>query len=260
MTKAKRMIEEELKLVDGLLEVVDARVPLSSRNPDLKDLTSKPRIMVLTKIDLADEKKTKQWLDYWQTQGEKTVSTNLLAGQGIGELRNLVKETFQKSNRVPRLMVVGVPNVGKSSLINALTKRRGTQVGARPGVTRGKQWLSTSGMLLLDSPGLLWPRFEDQEVAKKLAVVASIRDEIVDQVEIVWWLLNWLMINYPQGLQARYGDVDMDNPLEAIGKKRGCLLKGGIVDLNKAAAIVLKDFRQGRLGGITLDNPVVSEV
>lgn len=254
MTKAKRMIEEELKLVDGILEVVDARVPLSSRNPDLKELTRKPRLMVLTKIDLADPVKTAKWLKHWEAEGEKTIATNLLIGQGLGELRNLVKQTFQDSRRVPRLMVVGVPNVGKSSLINALTKRRGTQVGARPGVTKGKQWLSSPGMQLLDSPGLLWPKFEDQEVAKKLAVIASIRDEIFDQVEIVWWLLNWLSENYPQGIQERYGEIDADNPLESIGKKRGCLLRGGIVDLNQAAAIVLKDFRQGRLGAVTLDD------
>lgn len=260
MTKAKRMMEEELKLVDGLLEVVDARVPLSSRNPDLKELTNKTRLMVLTKIDLADPKETTKWRNHWETQGEKTVTTNLLLGQGLGELRNLVKQTFQKSGgRVPRLMVVGVPNVGKSSLINALTKRRGTQVGARPGVTKGKQWLSSPGMLLLDSPGLLWPKFEDQEVAKRLAVVASIRDEIFDQVEIVWWLLNWLNENYPQGLEERYEEIDAHNPLESIGRKRGCLLRGGIVDLNQAAAIVLKDFRQGRLGAITLDD-LASEV
>ncbi|NMA99998.1 MAG: ribosome biogenesis GTPase YlqF [Firmicutes bacterium] len=253
MTKAKRMMQEELKLVDGLLEVVDARVPTSSRNPDLVELTTKPRILVLTKIDLADPKKTKNWLEYWQQQGEQVVATNLLQGQGLGELREMVSQVFPKTKRLPRLMVVGVPNVGKSSLINALTKRRGTQVGARPGITRGKQWLSSSGMLLLDSPGLLWPKFDDQEVARKLAVVASIRDEILDVEELAWWLVKWLMENYPEGLIERYGDVDEQDPLESIGQKRGCLLRGGVVDYNQAATIVLKDFRTGRLGNVTLD-------
>lgn len=253
MTKAKRMIQQELKLVDGLLEVVDARVPSSSRNPDLQELTNKPRILVVTKIDLADPNLTNKWLSYWEQQGEQVVTTNLLVGQGLGRLRDLVKKNMQKSRRVPRLMVVGVPNVGKSSLINALTKRKGTQVGARPGVTRGKQWLSSPGMLLLDSPGLLWPKFEVQEVAKKLAVVASIRDEVFDQVEIAWWLVKLLLEKYPEGLRERYGEIEEENALESIGKKRGCLLRGGAVDLNQAAALVLKDFRTGKLGPITLD-------
>ena len=254
MTKAKRMIEEELKLVDGLLEVVDARVPLSSRNPDLQGLTNKPRLVVLSKIDLADPVKTKEWLDHWQSQGEQVVGVNLLQGQGMCRLRNLVSRTFSNSKRLPRLLVVGIPNVGKSSLINALTKRRRAQVGARPGVTRGKQWLSGPGMLLLDSPGILWPKFEDQEVAKRLAVIASIRDEVLDQVNLAAWLLEWLAQYYPAGVLERYGVLDPHNPLEEVGRQRGCLLQGGDVDFNQAAALVLKDFRTGKLGAITLDH------
>lgn len=254
MTKAKRMIEEALKLVDGVLEVVDARVPVSSRNPDLQELTTKPRIMVLTKIDLADPAKTKQWLDFWQSQGEKAVGVNLLQGQGVGRLRGLVARSFSGLKRLPRLLVVGIPNVGKSALINALTRRRGAQVGARPGVTRGKQWLSGRGMLLLDSPGILWPKFEDQETAKRLAAVAAIRDEVLDQTELAFWLLAWFSQHYPEALQARYGSLDAQNPLEEIGRRRGCLLSGGEVDLHQAAALVLKDFRSGRLGAVTLDH------
>lgn len=253
MTKAKRMIQEELKLVDGVIEVVDARLPLSSRNPDLQSLTTKPRIMVLTKTDLADPQKTREWIEYWQGQELRALGTDLLQGQGLGEIRQAVAQTFPNLKRVPRLVVLGIPNVGKSTLINALTRRKGAKVGARPGVTRGKQWLSAPGILLLDSPGILWPKFEDQEVAKRLALVASIRDEIFDQGEIAHWLLKFLAHEYPAVLQERYGDLESEDPLEAIGRKRGCLLRGGVVDLNQAAAVVLKDFRTGKLGAITLD-------
>ncbi|NMB20435.1 MAG: ribosome biogenesis GTPase YlqF [Firmicutes bacterium] len=254
MTRAKRMIKEELKLVDGLLEVVDARVPESSRNPDLRDLTSKPRLIVLSKTDLADPLQTREWMEYWKSQGEAIVETDLLQGQGLREIRAAVAQTFPNLKRHPRLLVAGIPNVGKSTLINGLTKRRAAGVGARPGVTKGKQWLSAPGMQLLDSPGILWPKFEDQEVAKRLALVASIRDEIFDQVEIVWWLMQFLKEHYPDALPTRYGVIDEeDNALEEIGRRRGCLLRGGIVDFNQAASSVLKDFRTGKLGRITLD-------
>lgn len=253
MTRARRMIDEELKLVDGILEVVDARIPLSSRNPSLRNLTDKPRVLVLTKIDLADPKKTAEWVSYWLDQGNTIVATDLLQGRGLGELRSQVEKTFPHLKRLPRLLVVGIPNVGKSTLINRLTRSRSAKVGAKPGVTRGKQWLNAPGMLLLDSPGILWPKFEDQDVAKRLALVASIRDEIFDQIEIVWWLLTFLQEHYPAQLLERYGELPEEQPLEAIGRKRGCLLRGGIVDLNQTAALVLKDFRTGKLGAITLD-------
>lgn len=261
MTRAKRMIKEELKLVDGLLEVVDARLPSSSRNPELQDLTKKPRMIVLTKIDLADPAQTEQWIEYWQARCETIVGTNLLLGKGLGEIRQSVAETFPELKRLPRLLVVGIPNVGKSTLINCLTKRKGAQVGARPGVTKGKQWLSAPGMQLLDSPGILWPKFEDQDVATRLALVASIRDEVFDQVEVVWWFLEFLRQRYPNSLQERYGNIGLDDhPLDEIGRRRGCLLRGGVVDVNQAAAVVLKDFRTGKLGRITLDPSPGSEL
>ncbi|NLL48941.1 MAG: ribosome biogenesis GTPase YlqF [Firmicutes bacterium] len=254
MTRAKRMIKEELKLVDGLLEVVDARVPESSRNPEIKELTNKPRLIVLSKTDLADPLQTQKWLEYWKGQDENIVETDLLKGQGLGEIRASVARTFPNLKRTPRLLVVGIPNVGKSTLINGLTKRRAAGVGARPGVTKGKQWLSAPGMQLLDSPGILWPKFEDQEVAQRLALVASIRDEILDLVELVWYLMQFLAEHYPTALSARFGEFDEgEHPLEAIGRRRGCLLKGGVVDFNQAASTVLKDFRTGKLGRITLD-------
>ncbi|NLJ80622.1 MAG: ribosome biogenesis GTPase YlqF [Firmicutes bacterium] len=261
MTRAKRIIREDLKIVDGVIEVIDARVPLSSRNPNFRDLTSKPRILALAKIDLADAGLTAEWLNYWRDRGERALGLDLLADRGLRDIVSTVQELFPTLNRNPRLLVMGIPNVGKSTLINRLTKRRGARVGARPGVTRGKQWLAASGMQLLDSPGILWPKFEDQEVARKLALVASIRDEVFDQVEIAWWLLNYLAENYLGNLKERYGKLDKAYPLEDIGQKRGCLLPGGVVDLNQAAAVVLKDFRTGKLGPITLDGkPPKAEV
>lgn len=256
MTKARRMIEAELKIVDGILEVADARVPLSSRNPDLQDLSAKPRFVVLAKIDLADPAVTHAWLDYFAAQGEKIIPADLMKGSGLRELRHEIRASFPKLKRVPRLLVVGIPNVGKSTLINRLTGRRGAPVGAKPGVTRGKQWLTAQGMQLLDSPGILWPKFDDQEVARKLATIASIRDEVLDAGEIAAWLLDYLGSHYAEELANRYGELDPnEHPLEEIGRKRGCLLRGGIVDFNQAAAIVLKDFRSGKLGAITLEHP-----
>lgn len=254
MTKAKRMIQEELKIVDGVLELIDARIPFSSRNLDLIELIVKPRIMLFTKIDLADPVLTEAWLKYWGAQGENIIATDLIKGTGIDRLNLAIRHTFAHLKRKPRLLVVGIPNVGKSTLINRLIRRRGAKVGARPGVTRGKQWLSAADMQLLDSPGILWPKFDDQNTAKKLAAVASIRDEIFDQGEIAFWLLNFLQSVYPDSLKERYGKLDPQNLLEEIGRMRGCLLRGGLVDFNQTAALILKDFRTGKLGQVTLDH------
>lgn len=254
MTKAKRMLVQELKTVDAALELVDARIPFSSRNPDLEQLVTKPRLMILTKSDLADPKLTETWINYYRSQGESIMEVNLAGGQAVNEISRAVKSMFPKLKRPPRVMVVGVPNVGKSTLINRIAGRRGARVGARPGVTRGKQWLTGSGLQLLDSPGILWPKFDDQDAARKLAITAAIRDEVVDQVDLAHWLVKFLKEYYPKQLTDRYGELSENGLfLEEIGKKRGCLQSGGVVDLDQAAVVVLTDFRNGRLGRITLD-------
>lgn len=264
MTKAKRMLQQELKTVDAALELVDARIPASSRNPDLEELITKPRLMILTKSDLADPQLTDAWIEHYKKNGESVISVDLSGGQAVAEIARAVKSMFPSMRRDPRVMVVGVPNVGKSTLINRIARRKGAKVGARPGVTRGKQWIRGSGLQLLDSPGILWPKFEDQEIARKLAVTAAIRDEVLDQAELAIWLLTFLHEYYPQNLTERYGELsvpDETNPLdsgslwmlEEIGKKRGCLRSGGVVDLDQAAVVVLTDFRTGRLGRLTLD-------
>jgi len=264
MTKAKRMLQQELKTVDAALELVDARIPASSRNPDLEELITKPRLMILTKSDLADPQLTDAWIEHYKKNGESVIPVDLSGGQAVAEIARAVKSMFPSMRRDPRVMVVGVPNVGKSTLINRIARRKGAKVGARPGVTRGKQWIRGSGLQLLDSPGILWPKFEDQEIARKLAVTAAIRDEVLDQAELAIWLLTFLHEYYPQNLTERYGELsvpDETNPLdsgslwmlEEIGKKRGCLRSGGVVDLDQAAVVVLTDFRTGRLGRLTLD-------
>ncbi len=254
MAKTRRMLAQELKVVDAALELVDARVPVSSRNPELEELITKPRLMILTKCDLADPMLTKAWIEYYRAQGEAVIGVDLASGKAVQDIARAVKGMFPELRRPPRVMVVGVPNVGKSTLINRIVGRRGAKVGARPGVTRGKQWLRGAGLQLLDSPGILWPKFEDQDVARKLAITAAIRDEVFDQVEMAHWLLMFLRKYYPQNVVERYGDLQQpEHFLEEIGRKRGLLRAGGIVDLEQAAAAVLADFRNGRLGRVTLD-------
>jgi ribosome biogenesis GTPase A len=254
MAKTRRMLVQELKVVDVALELIDARVPASSRNPDLAELVNKPRLMVLTKCDLADPALTDAWIEFYRSRGEKAIGVDLAKGTAVQEIALAVKKMFPQLKRDPRVMVVGVPNVGKSTLINRIVGRRGAKVGARPGVTRGKQWVRGAGLQLLDSPGILWPKFEDQEAARKLAITAAIRDEVFDQVEMAQWLLDFLQEYYRPNVIERYGEPgEEEHFLETIGRKRGFLRSGGLVDVEQAAAAVLTDFRSGRLGRVTLD-------
>jgi len=254
MAKAKRMLLQELRVVDAVLELVDARIPFSSRNPDLRELARRPRLLVLTKCDLADPVLTDAWMAYYRSEGERVVGVDLAEGRAVQIIAKAAKDMFPQLKRPPRVMVVGVPNVGKSTLINRIVGRRSARVGARPGITRGKQWLSGAGLQLLDSPGILWPKFEDQDVARKLAITAAIRDEVIDQVDMADWLLRFLQRHYPQNVIERYGAPDAaESYLEQIGRRRGILRSGGVVDIEQAAAAVLADFRSGKLGRITLD-------
>ncbi|MGI6148899.1 MAG: ribosome biogenesis GTPase YlqF [Limnochordia bacterium] len=254
MAKTRRMLVQELKVVDAALELVDARVPFSGRNPDLAELVTKPRLVILTKCDLADQDLTDAWVEFYRAQGEEVIGVNLAGGKAVQEVTRTVKGMFPHLRRAPRVMVVGVPNVGKSTLINRIVGRRSAKVGARPGVTRGKQWLSGAGLQLLDSPGILWPKFDDQDAARKLAITAAIRDEVFDQVDMAEWLVKFMLEYYPEHVAERYGQLAaVGSFVEEIGRRRGCLRSGGVVDLEQSAMVVLTDFRGGRLGRVTLD-------
>ena len=236
MTKTKRQIEADLKLVDAVAEIVDSRIPESSRNPVISDITgSKPRIILLNKCDYADEKVTAEWQKYYTAQGYKGI-----VGQAL------------------RVMVVGIPNVGKSSFINRISKAGKTKVEDRPGVTRGAQWVSLDKELeLLDTPGILWPKFDDQQVAIKLGYTGAIKDDVMDVCELADNLLGYLWENYKGNVIARYKlDENTEKPdLEMIARKRGMLISGGEPDIERAAAAVLDEFRSGKLGRISLERP-----
>jgi len=263
MAKARREILENLRLVDVVIELTDARVPRSARNPDIPEIHRKPWILAVTKCDLADPVRTELWCQFWQRREEKVVLLELINGKGINVLRKEISKYLTKQKREPRVMVVGIPNIGKSTLINRLTGRSSAKVGAKPGVTRGKQWINAGGFRLLDTPGLLWPKLEDQEAAVKLAAVAAIKDEIIDVEEVTYWLLRFLQQDYPQLLAKRYNLADPVGELETvfttIGHRRGCLLAKGEIDRRQTAQLILKDFRQGLIGPITLELPQRNE-
>ena len=270
MKKAQRLIEENLKLVDIVIELLDARIPRSSQNPLLKEiLNDKPRLIALAKSDLADKNFTKQWIEKFKTENINAIPIDSVKGAGIKSLieaaKNLAKPKTHKLTsqgakpRSARAMIVGIPNVGKSSLINRLAGVNHTKIENRPGVTRAKQWIKIdNGLDLLDTPGILYPKFDDQEVAMKLAWTYAISDEIHDLEIIVYKLLEVLAEKYSQGLIERF-KIEPPIPtsgnelLEIIGRKRGCIRKGNIVDLEKAQRIILNEFRSGKLGRITLD-------
>ena len=274
MTKAKRQMQEDLKLIDLIIELVDARIPLSSRNPDIDEMgKNKSRLILLNKSDLADEKYNEQWTEYFQQKGFYVVKVNSRSGAGLkgiqGVINQACKEKIERDrrrgikNRPIRAMVVGIPNVGKSTFINSYAGKACTKTGNKPGVTKGKQWIRLNKSLeLLDTPGILWPKFEDQEVGKRLAYIGSIKDEILNVEELSLLLLKYIRDNYPGLLAQRYEISEEGTPLsmlEGIAENRKCLLRGQELDYVKAAGILMEEFRNGKIGRITLEYPPTME-
>ena len=270
MTKARRMMQEDIKLIDLIIELVDARVPLSSRNPDIDELgKNKARLILLNKADLADSAVNEAWMTYFQQQGYTVLQVNSKNGTGIKAISQKVQEACREKierdrkrgikNRPIRAMVAGIPNVGKSTFINAYAGKNCAKTGNKPGVTKGKQWIRLNKNLeLLDTPGILWPKFEDQEVGKRLAYIGSIKDEILNLEELSLELLDFLRNNYPGILNQRFGISEEGTPLsmlEGIADARKCLIRGSEWDYAKASGILMDEFRSGKLGRITLEYP-----
>ena len=271
MTKTRRMIQSNLSLVDGVVEILDARVPESSRNPEMDRLVKdKPRMFIINKADMADDNDTAKWINHYKSKGFTVIKCNCKNGDGIKgflpAVRNqLLKELMDKRRAkgiegAPlRLMIVGIPNVGKSSFINRMAKSKKAKVEDRPGVTRTKQWVKLGDNVeMLDMPGVLWPKFEDQEVARKLAFTGAVKDDILDIEALASLLLENLSSLYPQALEERY-KIDTQGTgfelLENVGRKRGMLVSGGEVNTERAAITVLDEFRSGKLGRLTLELP-----
>lgn len=265
MKKTRELIQENLKLVDAAVEVIDARIPVSSRNPIIDELVkNKTRIIILNKSDLSGEEANRQWEQHFRQQGSRVLSMNCMSGSGASRLLKLLSELQDEKNRDQtrkkpyRLLIAGVPNVGKSSLINRLTGKKSAQTGDRPGVTRGKQWLNLPGnMQLLDTPGILWPKFEDPKVGLNLAFCGSIKDEILDIADLALELIAILQRDYPELLQERYKLESLEETpletMEAMALKRGCILPGKKIDYERIAKVVLDEFRAGTIGKITLE-------
>lgn len=266
MTKTRRLIEADLKMVDAVVEITDARIPQSSRNPILDELVgNKPRIMIMNKCDVADEKATEKWKRYYEKQGICVIVCDCRTGKGINKflptVKRLLNDLIERRKargmigKALRLMVVGIPNVGKSSFINRMANSKKTKVGDRPGVTRGKQWVSIDrDVELLDMPGILWPKFDDKDVAQRLAFTGAVKDEVVDTAELARSLGELLLCDYPELVKARYKVSGEGDILTEIAKSRGMLISGGEPDMERAAATLLDEFRGGKIGRITLDN------
>lgn len=270
MTKAKRQMQEDLKLIDLIIELVDARVPISSRNPDIDSLgQNKARLILLNKADLADERQNEAWKEYFQNRGFHVVKVDSRSGAGMKQVHAMIQEACRDKierdkkrgikNRPVRAMVAGIPNVGKSTFINSFAGKACAKTGNKPGVTKGKQWIKINkNVELLDTPGILWPKFEDQQVGLRLAWIGSIKEEILNTTELAAELLQFLCVQYPGALKMRYGieeEGEAVKLLEEIARVRGCLTKGGQVDVEKAGLLVLDDFRSLRLGQISLERP-----
>lgn len=274
MSKARRMMQEDMKLIDVVIELVDARIPYSSKNPDIDELAkNKTRVILLNKYDLADRRYTEQWKKHFEEQGYFVTLVNSKSGNGVKQVNDVVQEACKEKierdrkkgiiNRPIRAMVVGIPNVGKSTFINSFAGKASAKTGNKPGVTKGKQWIRLNKNIeLLDTPGILWPKFEDQTVGLKLAFIGSIREEILNIQELAFELIKFLMQYYKGNLSSRYTIEESEDALENmkhIAEKRACKMKGDELDLEKAAGIIMDDFRSGKLGNITLEFPVAKE-
>lgn len=282
MAKTRRIMQSNLKLVDVVVEITDARIPYSSRNPEMDRLVgSKPRLLLLNKADSADETVTSMWLDFYKRKGIPAIATDCRSGKNVGRFYGVLKELMADKlaqweahgmkGRPIRMMIVGIPNVGKSSLINRLAGSKRAKVEDRPGVTRGKQWVTLENdMELLDMPGVLWPKFEDKSVGEKLAFTGAVKDDIMDMEYLACRFLEFLNSDYPELITERYGVVTDDIPdndddtmgcvqgfeiLERIGKKRGFLVSGGEINTERAAITVMDEFRSGKIGRLSLEKP-----
>lgn len=272
MTKTRRKMEEDLKLVDAVCEIVDARIPMSSRNPDIAAICgNKPRMVILNRVDLADPDATAKWSDYLKSQGFAVLRTDCKSRKGIDRfiptVRELLAEKLQRYaergfvNKPLKLMVVGIPNVGKSTFINQISGRKGAKAENRPGVTRGKQWVTVDrGLLLLDTPGILWPKFDDEEVGRRLAYTGAVKDDVIDVETLACHLIEMLHKRYPEALKERY-KIDMPEGtmgydlLQEGAKKRGFLLARGELDTERMARILLEEYRNCKIGRFTLEVP-----
>ncbi len=271
MTKTRRQIEADLKQVDAVCEIVDARIPMSSRNPDIDSIcANKPRIVVLNRSDLADPEATKRWIAWFRSRGIAAIATDCKSRKGIANfqptVRSVLQEKLQRDaargmNRPLRIMIVGIPNVGKSTFINQISGRKGAKAENRPGVTRGKQWVTVdTGLLLLDTPGILWPKFEDPDVGMKLAYTGAVKENIMDTEELACHLMGVLWKYYPETVRTRYKvDMSEDTPgymlLEEAGRKRGYLMARGEINTERMAKVLLDEYRAGKLGFITFEEP-----
>lgn len=271
MTKTRRQIEADLKQVDAVCEIVDARIPMASRNPDIDSICgNKPRILILNRMDLADPAATKRWAEYFRAKGITVVVTDCKSRKGVSDFipaaRRACKEKQERDaargmHRPLRVMIVGIPNVGKSTLINQISGRKGAKAENRPGVTRGKQWVTVdSSLLLLDTPGILWPKFEDPQVGMMLAYTGAVKDGILDIEELACLLMQLLHRRYPEALMERYGiDAEEGTPgyvlLEMAGRKRGFFVSGGEVNTERMAKVLVDEYRSGKLGRFTLEEP-----
>lgn len=275
MVKAKKEVSENLKLVDVVLEILDARIPISSQNPDIEEIIkNKKKIIILNKSDLSSEIENKKWVDFFKLKGITALLINSNTGSGISdvikEIKKMCKEELEKQfnkgriHKNIRVMILGIPNVGKSSFINRISKKTSAMVGNKPGVTRQKQWIKVDNQIeVLDTPGILWPKFHDEAIGLKLAYVGTIKDDILDKEELVFYLVKYLYNNYLENLKNRYKIEDKELELvdehninrliDLIGIKRGAIVSGGVVNIEKVSNIILDDFRTGKLGRITLE-------